>query len=218
MADETPAAEEDAAPLSLARLQDAFAQMLGSPAEAADAVAPAPADDAVTPEGIVEAMLFVGRPGGAALTAEEIAEAIRDVSPGEVHEIAERLEAGYRRDGAACRVERSEAGYRLTLADGLERVADRLRGKVRAARLSQQAIETLAVVAYRQPIAPDDVEQLRGQKCAATLSQLLRLGLVAADESTEDDSPQKLVTTDRFLRAFQLASVEQLPRVAELDD
>lgn len=213
----------DESPLSLARLQDAFKLMLGGPGEESeppsDTDAPSrPDSDAVTPEGIVEALLFVGRPDDAPRSAEEIAEAIRDVSAAEVEAIVERLDAAYEWDGAAWRVDRSTAGYRLKLAAGLERVGDRLRGKVRATRLSQPAMETLAVVAYRQPISGATVDELRGQKCAAALKQLVRQGLVARREATETQAEPAFVTTDRFLRVFELASVDQLPRVAELDD
>lgn len=214
-------ANEPAAPLSLARLKDAFARMLGAPAaDNADAADAPPAGDptAVTPEGIVEALLFVGRPDDAPLSADEIAELIRDVSPEEVDRIVERLDGAYREEGAACRVQRSAGGYRLALAEGLERVGDRLRGRVRATRLSQTALETLAVVAYRQPIAAGQIDELRGQRCATTLRMLTRNGLVARQPATESQSEPRFVTTDRFLRTFDLATVEQLPRVAELDD
>jgi len=202
--------------LSLERLRSAFARMLG-PEDAPDE-RPAPDADAATPEGIVEALLFAGRGDDRPLPAEAIAEVIRDVSPAEVEQILQRLDEGYRRDGAACRVERTAGGYRLTLADGLERVADRLRGRVRATRLSPQALETLAVVAYRQPITAAAVDELRGSPSQATLAQLKRLGLIREDAPSEAGDGPHFLTTDRLLRTLGLASVDQLPRLAELDD
>lgn len=192
--------------------------MLGQPSgQAAPATEP-PADETPTPEGIIEALLFVGHTDDSPVTAEALAEVIRDVSPAEVGGIVDRLEAAYERDGSALRIDRSESGYRLRLADGLDRVADRLRGRVRGTRLSSQALETLSVVAYRQPIAAERVEELRGESAATSLAQLVRLGLLSPVEPATDGESERFVTTDRFLRMLDLASLDQLPRVAELDD
>lgn len=204
-------------PLSAERLRSAFARMLGEPA--AEAEAPVPTrTDAPTPDSLVEALLFVGRPDGTPISAETLAEAIRDVTPAEVAEIIERLDSAFQRDGAALRVERSEAGYRLGLAEGLDRVADRLQGKVRAARLSPQALETLSVVAYRQPVNAEVIDDLRGTSSAASLTQLVRLGLLSVENPDSSPKTPHYATTDRFLRTLELATLDQLPRVAELDD
>lgn len=208
-------------PLSLERLRSAFARMLGDGDEAAGGepvlrVAPKP--DVVTPEGIVEAMLFVGRADGSVLTAEEMAASIRDVSPEEVSQIVERLDATYRREGSALRIETTDDGYRIVLAEGLERMADQLKGRVRSTRLTPAALETLAVIAYRQPIDADEVEALRGQKSAPTLHQLVKRGLLRCDPAEAPAGKPQYATTDRFLRALGLAGIEQLPRVEELDD
>lgn len=191
--------------------------MLGQPSGPAAASGP-PAADTPTPEGIVEAMLFVGRADGSPVAAVALAEVIRDVSPDEIGGIVERLDAAYERDGSALRVERTEAGYRLTLAEGLDRVADRLRGRVRGTRLSTQVLEALSVVAYRQPITAAAVDELRGTASSASLTQLVRLGLLRVDDPESSPPDRRFSTTDRFLRMLDLAAVDQLPRVAELDD
>ncbi|MEO0530379.1 MAG: SMC-Scp complex subunit ScpB [Planctomycetota bacterium] len=208
-------------PLSLERLRSAFARMLGDGGDdpASDStlrIVPDP--DVVTPEGIVEALLFVGRGDGGRLTAEEMAESIRDVSPDEVHDIVERLGEAYQRTGSALRVDASDDGYRVVLAEGMERMADQLRGRVRSSRLTPAALETLAIVAYRQPMDADAVEALRGQKCGSTLEQLVRRGLVRCDPPSGAEGKPQYATTDRFLRSLDLADIGQLPRVDELDD
>lgn len=219
MSDPAEPADEPS-PLSLERLRSAFARMLGEDEGAADdrpVVTVAPDPEAVTPDGIVEAMLFVGRADGTVLTAEAMAAAIRDVSPNEVDQIVERLNATYLRGQSALRVESTEAGHRIVLAEGLDRMADQLQGKVRSTKLTSAALETLAVIAYRQPIDAEAVEALRGERSGPTLNLLVRRGLLRCDPEEPGGKP-KYATTDRFLRTLGLAGVEQLPRVEELDD
>lgn len=216
-----PESADGPSPLSLERLRSAFARMLGDDDEASGdepVVSVAPDPDAVTPEGIVEAMLFVGRAGGGLLTAEEMAASIRDVSPAEVDQIVARLDQTYRREGSALRVESTADGYRIVLAEGLDRMADQLQGRVRSAKLTPAALETLAVIAYRQPIDAEAVDSLRGQRSGPTLNQLVRRGLLRCDPAEEPSGKPQYATTDRFLRSLGLAGVEQLPRVEELDD
>lgn len=212
-----PAASTDAdeaGPASMSRLRAAFARMLDKPST----VVAAPETDAVTPEGIVEAVLFVGRPDDAPITAEEIAAIIRDVSADEVDGLVDRLNQRYAEDGAACRIERGEKGYRLSLVDDYDEAVQRLGGKARVARLSSAALECLAVVAYRQPIDAAEIDALRGVSSGATLRRLELRGLVRRDEPDDSTAGPRYATTDRFLEILGLSSVRQLPRVEELDD
>lgn len=213
-------------PLSASRLRAAFARMLGKPSDNSpnEAHPPeTPAADAVTPEGIVEALLFVGEPDGLGRSAEAIAATIRDTSPEEIDEIVARLNDNYQRDESAYRIEHVASGYRLALADGLDRVGDRLRGRVRSTQLTPAALETLSVIAYRQPIEATEVRELCGADAVNALRQLIRLGLIEQGSGNDPEgSPpnrtEEFTTTDRFLRTLGLAGLEQLPRVAELDD
>lgn len=194
------------------RLRAAFARMLGDSADE-----PAPKADAVTPEGIIEAALFVGQPDGAPLSAEQLAAVTRDVTPNDVDDYIRTLEDAYETQEAPYRIERSDAGYRLVLREGLDRVADRIGGRVRTAKLSAQALETLSVVAYRQPIGCAEIDQLRGTASSSSVRTLVKRGLVRVDQAASGNE-EKYGTTDRFLRLLDLASLEQLPRLAELDD
>ncbi|QDT67152.1 Segregation and condensation protein B [Planctomycetes bacterium MalM25] len=214
--------DEAAAPLSANRLRAAFARMFGKPGDDDDdapieSVSPA-ALDAVTPEGVVEALLFVGRPEGEAIDAERLASAIRDTTPDEIGPLVEQLNQTYERDSTAWRIEGDDAGYRLVLVPEMEHVQERMRGKVRASQLSPQALEALSVIAYRQPIDSEGIEELCGESGRESLRRLEKLGLVRRDEAANPDGPKAYATTDRFLRTLGLASVDQLPRVAELDD
>lgn len=212
--------DDSATPLSANRLRAAFARMLGQ-SEEGDVLEERPAPpvaEAVTSEGVVEALLFVGRPDGEAYTSEQLAASIRDTTAEEIGPLVRRLNDTYEADGAAWRIVGDDTGYRLELIPGLERIAERMRGKVRASQLSPQALETLSVIAYRQPIDSEGVEQLCGEAGRESLRRLEKLGLVRCDEAATSGGPKAYATTDRFLRTLGLATVDQLPRVAELDD
>ncbi|QDV76278.1 SMC-Scp complex subunit ScpB [Botrimarina mediterranea] len=212
-----PAASDDAegpVTLPMSRLRAAFARMLDNPS----ATVATPDPDAVTPEGIVEAILFVGRADDRAITAEEIAAVIRDVSADEVAGLVDRLNQRYEDDGGACRIEQNEQGFRLAIIEEHDGVVQRLGGKARAARLSSAALECLAVVAYRQPIAAVAIDALRGAPSGPTLRRLERRGLIRADASQDAPEGPLYATTARFLEVLGLANLRQLPRVEELDD
>ena len=91
-------------------------------------------------------------------------------------------------------------------------VRERLNGSPREARLTPAALDVLAVIAYRQPIAKTDIDSQRGNDSRGPLRQLLRLGLVAV-ESGKDGG---YITTRRFLEMFDLQSLDDLPRTGDL--
>lgn len=77
---------------------------------------------------------------------------------------------------------------------------------------SQAMLETLSVVAYKQPVTRSDIEQVRGVRCEYAVSQLLKQGLIR-DVGRKDTvgRPVLLATTDKFLRLFGIHSLSELP-------
>jgi len=83
-------------------------------------------------------------------------------------------------------------------------------------QLSRQALETLAIIAYRQPITRPQIEAVRGVNSAATVRALLDKGLIrTAGRDKAPGRPFLFVTTDRFLSLFGLASLSDLPPLSE---
>jgi segregation and condensation protein B len=106
----------------------------------------------------------------------------------------------------------------LVLAPEFRRVADRLYGSPeREARLSQAAIEVLALVAYRQPVTRQEVDGLRGTNSGALLRQLVRRDLIAITRGHTGSRDVFYSTTERFLEVFRLSDLEELPRSQDLD-
>jgi segregation and condensation protein B len=178
------------------------------PAEVAPAAAPPP------PLRIVEALLFIG---GAPLTAVRACEVIRGLTPEQFSQAVAELNYAYRKQGRPYAVEARGPGFVLALRPRFRRVADKLLGGVREARLSTAAVDVLALVAYRQPATRVEIDSLRGADSGALLRQLVRRGLVQV--VYRGDSNRKEVsygTTPRFLELFGLSSLDDLPRTHDL--
>jgi segregation and condensation protein B len=116
--------------------------------------------------------------------------------------------------GAAFRTEQIAGGFQLLTRPALGPWVRRLLAKPSENRLSAAALETLAIVAYRQPVTRAEIEAIRGVGCEDMLRQLLERDFVAIGGRTEDlGRPHVYQTTNRFLQAFGLARIEDLPRL-----
>jgi segregation and condensation protein B len=174
------------------------------------------AEEAPPPlEQIVEALLFVG---GAPLTAALAARAVRGLTAEQFAQAVVALNRAYRRQNRPYHVRLREQGYEMALRPRFRGVAERLLGAVRQARLSQPALDTLALVAYRQPVSRAEVDSLRGADSVGLLRQLVRLGLVALrrGDGAGGAGEATYATTARFLKLFGLRGLEDLPRTQEL--
>jgi segregation and condensation protein B len=163
---------------------------------------------------IIEALLFIGGPP---LTALRAGEAIRGLTPPQFIQAIDALNKDYRRQGRPYTIRTQDQGYVLALRPRFRSLAEKLYGGPREARLSPQAIDVLALVAYRQPATREEVDSLRGLDSGALLRQLVRRGLIAVVQRGE--SGQREVsygTTGRFLELFGLSSLEDLPQTQDL--
>jgi segregation and condensation protein B len=137
----------------------------------------------------------------------------------EVRGLVRRLQTFYEQDGTAFQIEELAGGFQLLTRPEYHPWLARLRRAGNELRLSAAARETLAIVAYRQPITRADVEAIRGVQSADMLHQLMEKGLVriaGRDESL--GRPVLYGTTKKFLQAFGLRSLRDLPQAEELMD
>ena len=161
---------------------------------------------------IVEALLFVG---GAPLSGARACEVMQSVTAEEFAQAVAALNRHYRDQGRPYRIQPRDQGYELAIRPDFSVVRDRLLGGTREARLSAAALDTLALVAYRQPVTRQEVESLRGADSLAPLRQLVRLGLVAVQRGEAGQTEVRYGTTARFLRQFGLRGLDDLPRVRQ---
>jgi segregation and condensation protein B len=223
--------EAAATRFSLERLSSAFARLMGATPGGRGAATSKPQvavdpDDAieddnalpVTARMVIEGVLFVGGADGRPLTARELASHVRDLDADEVDGIVTLLNERYLQDEAAYEIVGVAGGYRLQLREALRPVRNRIRGRVRAARLTPAAIEVLSVVAYRQGVTGEELNRLRGSQSHAILAQLVRRQLIRVERPAAAPRAARYHTTDRFNQLFGIASPEDLPRREELDD
>lgn len=166
----------------------------------------------------VEAVLFsVDRPLSAGKIAEALQLGAEEDGPSLVESAVASLNGVYERTGRVFRIERVAGGYRvMTLAEFAPVIAG-LRASRDAGRLSRPAVETLAIIAYRQPITRADLEAVRGVACGEVLKTLLERRLIAITGRAEEPGrPILYGTTRRFLEVFGLSSLKDLPRAGEL--
>jgi segregation and condensation protein B len=151
------------------------------------------------------------------LTPRRLAGAAGLADAAEARRLVRKLQGLYDRDGSAFQVEELAGGYQLLTRPAFHPWLVRLRRAGTDLRLTAAARETLAIVAYRQPIARADVEAIRGVQCAEVLRQLMEKGLLRI--AGRDDSlgrPVLYGTTRKFLQVFGLKNLRDLPGADDL--
>jgi segregation and condensation protein B len=151
------------------------------------------------------------------LPARRLAQAagLRDGT--EARRLVLRLQQMYDRDETAFQVEELAGGYQLLTRAVYHPWLTRLRRAGAEVRLTPASRETLAIVAYRQPITRADIEAIRGVQSSEVLQLLMEKGLVRI--AGRDDSlgrPMLYGTTRKFLQVFGLKSLKDLPQAADL--
>jgi segregation and condensation protein B len=177
------------------------------------AVAEAPR---VSPRQILEAALFVG---GVELTAEKLATLLKgDFTPEFVARTLDDLNGRYTAERRPYEIRCEEGLYRLALRPEFEPIRRRVFGLgPKEVKLTQDALEVLSLVAYRQPISRAEIESLRDGNTGNVLRQLVRRQLVAIRRDGEAPDEARYVTTSRFLEVFGLADLDELPRAEDLN-
>ena len=160
--------------------------------------------------GIVEAILFVT---GDAVEKKELARAM-GLTDGELGETLDALESGYDFDRRGLRLLRFGAHVQLATRPDYAPYVEKLLQPVQKQSLSQAVMETLAVIAYRQPVTKGEIEQIRGVKCDYSVQSLVSKGLVEEVGRKEAlGRPILYGTTDAFLRHFCISSLADLPEI-----
>ena len=169
----------------------------------------------------VEALVFASE---VPLRPEDVARAVgdvtgADVAPAGVAASVERLNSEYDGTDRAFRILAYGGGYRMATVDAAAPFLRVLFANEDERRLSRSLLETLAVVAYRQPVTKPEVDHVRGVGSDYALRGLLEKDLVAiAGRSETVGRPLLYGTTERFLDQFGLGTLDELPRPREIDE
>jgi len=170
--------------------------------------------DRITPAQIVEALLFSS---DAPLSAARLAQLSGIKLVGEVRRRVAELNEKYTQAGLSFRIEEIARGYQmLSLACFRPWLAELNKHHARS-RLSAAALETLSIVAYKQPVIRADIEAIRGVGSGEVLNRLREIGLVKIMGRAEVvGRPMLYGTTRKFLDIFGLADLEDLPPMESL--
>jgi len=176
---------------------------------------PDPIPQRVTARQVIEAAIFVG---GDSLTSKKLCYMLKgDYDLDAVERAIEDLNLQYVDEARPYEIRLGEGGYRMVLREEFERIRNRVFGiGPREVKLSQDVLEVLALVAYRQPISPEEIEDLGKAKPGPLLRQLLRRELISLERDTENRKRVTYSTSKRFLSLFGLGSLDELPQADEL--
>ena len=218
--------------LSIDRLAQAFAAMMGTadpycePAVDGESVVrvdaspdldeafASPTDDdascRVSPLTILEALLFVGLPGGRPITSRKVAGLMRSVRPQEVDDLADELRRRYLANNCPYEVASVQDGWVMRLRPEFRQFGTIIESRTRHVRLDAESLEVLAAVAWNQPVARDGFVELGCDARPSTLRALVRRGLLELTRPDDGGEPCYR-TTSRFLEVFKVSGLTELP-------
>ena len=172
-------------------------------------------------EQVVEAMIFAA---DVPLRPEDIQRVYIEVTGRDLTEEAvvgavERLNAAWTGQGRAVRIEHWGGGYQMATIDEVAPFLMRLFSRDRETRLTRALLETLAVIAYKQPVTRPEIDHVRGVSSDYAVRSLLERGFI--DITGRADSigrPLLYGTTERFLDQFGLGTLDELPQPREIEE
>lgn len=158
--------------------------------------------------GQVEALLFVS---SGLISVYQLSKAL-ERTEAEIESCLKELDGHYKTGGHGLRLMRVKSKVQLTTAPELSETVEAFLGLEASSTLSQAALETLAIIAYKQPITRPEVDVIRGVNCDAVMRTLLSKGLI--EELGRADTPGRPIyygTSPEFLQYFGMESVDELP-------
>lgn len=163
----------------------------------------------------VEALLFSS---GVPVSLPRLAAAL-EVEPAEIRQAIRRLERRQDRDASGLRLARIAGGFQLTTAPAFRGAIERLLSPKGDRRLSEAALETLSVIAYRQPITVPELNALRGVRSQGVVATLLKRRLIRIrGRKRVVGRPLLYGTAPAFLDRFGLSGLDDLPALSEVED
>jgi len=165
---------------------------------------------------IIEALLFVS---DVPLSVDRLLEVFDGVDRGTLCQILEELRVRFNSNGKPFVLREISGGLQLCTDPKYAPWIKKLSSVRANSKLSRAALETLAIVAYKQPVTRAEIESVRGVNCAGVLTSLLDRKLIRI--AGRHDAPGKPLlyrTTQEFLQHFGLRSLNDLPKITELKE
>ena len=168
----------------------------------------------VTVESVIEAVLFAS---DEPLSAQRLVNIVETGSVKQVRQCVENLNAKYEDGNFAFRIEQLAGGYQMMTLSTYNIWLKKLLRARTDTKLSQAALETLAIISYKQPVIRADIEAIRGVAAGEMIRSLMYKGLVKIVGRAEVlGRPMLYGTTRKFLDSFGLNTLKDLPKIEEL--
>ena len=162
----------------------------------------------------IESMMFIW---GEPLSAKEAGNVL-GIDSDEALEIMRELAEEYEQEGRGIVIREVNGSFQYVTRESNADYIERLCTPVKIRRLSQSALEVLAIVAYKQPVTKGEIEAIRGIKCDRVMEGLMGKGLVeAVGRSQAIGRPILYGTTDMFLKNFGFTSLKDLPEIEDIE-
>jgi len=162
---------------------------------------------------VIEAMLFISdKP----VTIEQIRDVVGILDAGQVRQIISELNTEYEQSNRGIRITEVAGGFRMITPPQLAPFLRKMYKQRRAERLSKPALETLAIIAYKQPLTRLEIETLRNVNVDGVMSSLVEKGLIRiTGRKNAPGRPFVYGTTRQFLEYFGLKSLDELPKMED---
>ena len=158
---------------------------------------------------VIEALLFVSH---SPLSVEQIQSVVEELEPNQIRTLLAELKEEYRAEGRSFGITEVAGGFQMTTEPVFAPWLRKLLKKAQGEKLSGPSLETLAIVAYKQPVTRQEIEGIRGVNVDGVLQTLLEKGLIRIDGRKEViGRPLLYRTTREFLEYFGLNALEELP-------
>lgn len=163
---------------------------------------------------IIEALLFASSEPLSFLRIREICDEVYPCKPKTLRDLLDDLREEYISQGRAFRLEEIGEGFLLRSCEEYGRFIEKLGYSKRQEKLSQQALETLAIISFRGPITRPEIDRIRGVDSSGTLQNLLERQLVEPSGKLEAPGrPVLYKVTPHFLKHFGLKDLSELPKI-----
>jgi segregation and condensation protein B len=165
---------------------------------------------------ILESLLFSSE---TPLTIPRIREIIPELKPKEIEQAVQMMNEQYQKSGRTFEIKEIAGGFQFFTLPEYADYVEKLFQTKQKSRLTQKALETVAIIAYKQPLTKHEIEEIRGVNVDGVVKTLLSRNLITiSGRAKAPGSPFLYVTTKKFLDYFGLKNLEDLPKLKEIDE
>ncbi|MBK7143104.1 MAG: SMC-Scp complex subunit ScpB [bacterium] len=153
------------------------------------------------------------------LPAKRISQLLESATPSKITEAVATLNNRYMETGSSFRIREIAGGYQFHILPDFIGYVEELFTRRRKMRLTRAALETVAIVAYKQPVTKTELEHIRGVASDGVLQNMMEKNMITiVGRASTVGKPLQYGTTDEFLKFFGLSGLDALPKMSEIEE